>query len=309
LFDVSVQPVVSVVVAARNGAHQLPLLFEALAGQTLPREDFEVVVVDDGSDDGTEALVEASGIARVIRCAAPVGLPRARNIGIEAARGRFVALTDADTVPDLTWLEHGVRRLEERDADILGGGVSIALGERPSLAALVDAMNWLNQEACVAQGFPVGANIWARRETFERWGAFSESIEAYGHDDAEWGQRATNGGAKLVYAPEVHLTHPPRSKMAEVRRKAYKLGFGLAPHRRLEIGTIRELPPLFLRPTPFLPPRRISLERLVELGQRPKPARILQLYVAQWLFVMLPKIAGDFMGELKYARARRRRLA
>jgi glycosyltransferase involved in cell wall biosynthesis len=301
------RPVASVVVAARNGAHQLPVLFSALRRQSLPQGDFEVIVVDDGSDDSTSAVVAASGVARVIRCNPAVGLPRARNVGIRAASGQFIALTDADTVPDSTWLEFGVARMRESDADILGGGVSIALGEKPSIAALVDAMNWLNQERCVEQGFAVGANIWARRETFDHWGLFSEEIASYGHDDTEWGQRATSAGAHLVYAPDVHLTHPPRSQIRQVYRKAYNLGFGLAPHRRLSVGTIRNLPPLFLRPTPFLPPRRIALERLRELGHDPTLFQIGLIYVSQWLFVSLPMIAGDFVGELTYRRSRRRR--
>ena len=294
------------VVAARNGAHQLPLLFTALGRQTLPREDFEVIVVDDGSNDGTEAVVEASGIARAIRCDITIGLPRARNVGIRAARGELIAITDADTVPDPNWLERGVARTRETGADILGGRVSIALGEKPSIAALVDAMNWFNQERCVEQGFALGGTIWAPQETFDRWGLFSEEIESYGHEDAEWGQRATSDGARLVYAPDVHLMHPPRARMKQVCRKAYNLGFGLAPHRRLPVGTIRDLPPLFLRPTPFLPPRRMALDRLRELGHEPTPVQIALIYLSQWFFVGLPRIAGDLMGELKYARRRRR---
>ena len=300
------RPVVSIIVAARNGAHQLPTLFAALERQTFPKERFEVIVVDDGSDDPTEAVVEASSLARVIRCDPPVGVRRARNIGVRAARGDLIAVTDADTVPDPTWLELGVARMSDTDADMIGGGVSITLGDSPSIAALVDAMNWLNQKRCVKQGFAVTANVWARRETFERWGFFNEEIETHYHEDAEWGQRATRGGARLVYAPDVHVSHPPRDRMKEVRGKAYKLGFGLATYRRLPLSAIRNVPPLFLRPSPFLPPRHIPLERLRELGHEPTRVQTVLLYLSQWLFVILPRIAGDFMGELTLARGRLR---
>jgi glycosyltransferase involved in cell wall biosynthesis len=299
-------PAVSVVVAARNGAHQLPTLLAALERQTLTRDRFEVIVVDDGSSDRTAAVVAASGLARVIRCDTPVGVRRARNTGIRAARGDLVAVTDADTVPDPTWLELGVARMGETGADIIGGGVSIDLGDDPSIAALVDAMNWLNQERCVEQGFALTANVWARREAFDQWGFFNEAIETHGHEDVEWGQRATRGGARLVYAPDVHVSHPPRSRMKEVRGKAYRHGFGLAPYRRLPEGAIKDMPPLFLRPTPYLPPRHIELERIRELGHEPTRVEIGLLHASQWLFVIMPRIAGDFMGELTLARRRLR---
>jgi hypothetical protein len=301
-----VKPLVSVVVTAHNAASELPVLLEALAAQTLPRSAFEVIVVDDGSEDETSSVVEGSGLARLIRSPLNVGQPRARNIGIRAAAGRFIALTDADTVPDPTWLETGITRMRETDADIVAGGVSIALGNRPSIAALVDAMNWLNPKLCVEAGFPLGANIWARRETFDRWGLFSEEGTTFMHDDAEWGKRATRAGAKLEYAPDVHLTHPPRSRMRQVQTKAYRSGLALAPHRRPPLNTVEGLPPLFLRPTPYLPPRRISLERVHELGYSPTPSERVRMHLSQWIFVRLPMLAGDFVGELRYLRERRR---
>jgi glycosyltransferase involved in cell wall biosynthesis len=296
-------PTVSVVVATRNGASQLPSLFTALEHQTASLGDVEIIIVDDGSEDGTMDVAEASGIAKVIHTD-PIGLPRARNIGIRAAHGDIIAITDADVVPEPTWIERGVARTRATGADILGGPITVALPEKPSIAALVDVMNWFNQKACVKQGFAIGATIWAPRRTFERWGLFNEQLASYGHEDAEWGQRATGSGARLVYEPDVRVTHPPRARLRDVARKAYKLGYGLAPLRRLPFGTIRDLPPLFLRPTPYLPPREIALERLRELGQHPTRAQIALIYLTQWLFVRLPRLAGDAMGELSYRRRR-----
>lgn len=301
----SARPAVSVVVAARNAAHQLPTLFEALSHQTLPQSEFEVIMVDDGSSDGTAQVARSSGLARVVS-EPHVGKPRAVNIGIRAAAGELIALTDADVVPDSDWLERGVRAMRDPAIDILGGGITIDLGTRPSIPALVDAMNWLDQRRCCEQGFPIGANVWTRQKAFQQWGLLNEEIPYY-HNDAEWGKRATVAGAKLVYAREVHVSHPARAKLSQVARKAYGLGAALAPHRRPPFSTVGGLPPLFLRPTPYLPPRRLALGRLNELGLRPSASQKIAIYFSQWLFVMLPMLVGDVMGELEYARKRRSR--
>ncbi len=90
----------SVVIPAYNEAEQLPALLEALKLQTLPPA--EVIVVDNASSDDTARVAERLG-ARVLRCARP-GVAYARQLGLEAATGEWVATTDADSVPESGWL-------------------------------------------------------------------------------------------------------------------------------------------------------------------------------------------------------------
>jgi len=75
----------------------------------------------------------------------------------------------------------------------------------------------------------------------------------------------------------------------------------LEPHRRPPLTTVGDLPPLFLRPTPYLPPRRLRLGRLNELGQQPSAVKKIAIYFSQWLFVMLPMLVGDLVGETRHA--------
>ncbi|HEV3000586.1 MAG TPA: glycosyltransferase family A protein, partial [Solirubrobacteraceae bacterium] len=96
-------PEITVVVPVRDGAASLPPLLASLAGQTLARERFEVIVVDNGSRDATAAVAREGG-ARVVT--EPVAnRARARNAGIAAARAPLVAFTDADCVAAPGWLE------------------------------------------------------------------------------------------------------------------------------------------------------------------------------------------------------------
>src|SRR5688572_297385 len=101
-------PAVSVVIPTHNRAGRLAAQLESLRAQTT--RDFEVIVVDDGSRDGTPEVLAAQ-IARggfdlrAIRHDAPQGPATARNAGWQAARAPLVAFTDDDCISHPGWLE------------------------------------------------------------------------------------------------------------------------------------------------------------------------------------------------------------
>ena len=98
------EPFFTVVIPTRNRAELLGEAIRAVIGQSW--KDFELVVVDDGSTDATQAVVESFDDKRVrlIR-QPPSGVSAARNCGAKAARGIFLAFLDSDDVPRPTWLE------------------------------------------------------------------------------------------------------------------------------------------------------------------------------------------------------------
>ena len=91
-------PAVSVIVTVLNGGEYLPIALDSILNQTF--SDFELIVVDDGSTDSTPAQLQAleDPRVRVIRNSENLGLPRARNVGIEAATAGYCAFLDHDDV-------------------------------------------------------------------------------------------------------------------------------------------------------------------------------------------------------------------
>lgn len=300
-------PEVSVVVTARNAAGCLPLLLEGLDAQTLDARRWELVLVDDQSTDHTADIADGHPRAIVIRAQEHVGLPRGRNIGIDASRAEIIAFTDADCVPDPEWLEAGLARMSA-GTDILAGGITIPVGTDATIASLVDSATYLDQERYTQRGFGAGANLWVRRDVFERAGGFNELLEAYGGDEEELCQRAIRHDATLVYAPEVHVVHPPRLRMRELTRKAFRLGFGLAAHRRYNKGPLGKHPRMFLQWRSYAPSRRIyNVERVRAQRHRMLRRReLIGMYVVQHLCVQIPVTVGDLLGEMHQARLRRR---
>jgi glycosyltransferase involved in cell wall biosynthesis len=90
-------PTVSIVVAVRNQERYIGRCIRSILNQTYPREDYEVIVIDDASTDRTRYALELfDGEIKVIHNAERKGLPGSLNVGIKSARGRFVVRIDGD---------------------------------------------------------------------------------------------------------------------------------------------------------------------------------------------------------------------
>jgi len=116
-------PLVSVVLAARDAETTVEEAARSVLRQTV--DDLELVVVDDGSVDGTGDVLAAVGDPRlrVLRNEKPLGLAGALNVGLDAARGTYVGRLDADDVALPRWLERVVGRIRSLpSAAVVGAG-------------------------------------------------------------------------------------------------------------------------------------------------------------------------------------------
>lgn len=215
---VSEQPSVSVVVPTHNRRALLERLVRALEAQE-NAPAYEVVVVDDGSVDGSydelERLAAASGVTLVpVRLDTSGGPAVARNTGWRTARAPRVAFIDDDCVPDRAWVAALTNRLE--DADIVQGRTvpdPDQVDGRPYSYSITVEGQWGYYEAC---------NIAYRRDVLERLGGFDEAFRydaasrrgqgpIYGEDvDLAW--RAIASGARVVFEPEALVLHDVRAR-------------------------------------------------------------------------------------------------
>ena len=141
-------PLVSVVLAARDAEATISEAVQSVLGQSV--RDLELVVVDDGSNDRTarELEVVADERLQVVRNDTPLGLAGALNIGLDAARGTYVARMDADDVALPGWLDAVLGRIarEPRVAVVGTGMIDLLprgeLGTVHRMAAGPHAVRW-----------------------------------------------------------------------------------------------------------------------------------------------------------------------
>ncbi|TBH20987.1 glycosyltransferase [Thermus thermamylovorans] len=187
---------ISVVIPARNEEALLPQCLEAVLGQSL--SPLEVIVVDNASTDRTGEVAAAFGV-RVVHCGKR-GVAHARQAGLLAARGEWVAMTDADSRPTPTWLQALARRAE--GAVALYGPLRF-YGVSPWEAALSEwgYRAFLNLVALLGRPNLAGANMMVRKEAALKVGGFPE-VEA--REDVLLGWRL-KGLGPVRYVPEARV--------------------------------------------------------------------------------------------------------
>jgi GT2 family glycosyltransferase len=217
---------VSVITPVRDGAQDIRELLECLARQTLPREEFEIVIGDDGSTDGgTTGIATEDGHIKVA-FGPPTNSYAARNRAAALATGDVLAFCDADCRPEPDWLEQGLASLAE--TDLLAGRIRFAVGEPRTTWTLIDMDSAKDHEHQVSIGLAETANLFVRRELFERMGRLDGSIAEYG--DFEFVERCVARGARLSYGPDAVVWHPTRSSGRSLLRALWKYNRGYAIH-------------------------------------------------------------------------------
>jgi GT2 family glycosyltransferase len=209
---------ISVVIVNWNRKELLRACLESVGRQA--GVEFETIVVDNSSCDGSAEMAEKEFGARVIRNAENRGFCAANNQGIAAARGEFVALLNNDAEAEAGWLA-GLHRAATRAADVGMAASKVLVWEEPHRIDKVghliypDGQNRGRGSGAKDTGqfdreeevlWPDGCAAMYRKKMLDEIGGFDEDFFAYG-DDAELGLRARIAGWKCIYAPEAVVRH------------------------------------------------------------------------------------------------------
>ncbi len=219
-------PRVSVIVPVFNDAKRLPALVESLRAQEYPADRVEILLVDNGSTDGSLDSIRSFENVTALSQTDVQGPAPTRNAGIGAARGDVIAFLDSDCRAEPQWLSAGVAALQQSGAEMAAGRIRLSLSVRPNLYEIYDAQFNMQQDAFVEQGWAVTANLFVRREVFDRIGCFDPAL--YSFEDKEFGLRATRAGFRLVYAKEAVAHHDTRKTLKALVLKWIRTEYGAA---------------------------------------------------------------------------------
>jgi glycosyltransferase involved in cell wall biosynthesis len=251
-----VDPVVSVVIPARDSSATIGKQLGALSSQSF-EGIWEVIVVDDASQDDTAQTVamwreRVPGLTILSNIEA-VGICRARNIGIRASRGRLIACCDDDDLVSCDWLENLVRELG--DHDMATGPIDLSLLNPPKTYKWHGGNGWERlPDWYDFLPAALSCNLGFRREVFDGVNGFDEMVEVGGDHDFVW--RAQLNGAKLGFAPGAVVHKRLRTKSIDYFKKNVRVGRADPQHyaRFAQYGFTRPaLVPAVLRTALLLP--------------------------------------------------------
>jgi len=209
-FAPSRQPKVSVVVASHNGARTLSACLDSLRRLNYP--DYEIILVDDGSTDGTQEIAQKHPGIRIITHPENKGLSAARNTGIAAATGEIIAFTDSDCRADQDWLFHLVADLQRGGFAGIGGHNFLPPEDSLVAAAVMASpggpahVMLTDREAEHIPGCNMAFYKWALAEV----GGFDPVFRKAG-DDVDLCWRLQEHGRKLGFSPAGFVWHYRRS--------------------------------------------------------------------------------------------------
>ena len=218
-------PEVSVIICALNAASTLPRQLKALEQQDTDLV-YEVVLVDNGSTDGTRKLMEDwarkdhedSARVYVVDASATPGIPAARNAGARVASGRVLAFCDADDEVTPGWVQ---AYSTVQDPELAGGWIrayDAAGNPRPEAFG----------KGLIATPYlpHVGnCNCAITRARFFEIGGYDESLPRYGYEDVDISWRHQEAGGVMRVIPEAEIRFTLSEGKSSIRKK-YELGVG-----------------------------------------------------------------------------------
>lgn len=282
------EPSVSVVIPAYNDPEGIRITLESVMNQTYPDDAYEVLAVDNNSDDGTQSVIKSfcgqfpETVGLVVEDDAQSQYA-ALNAGIRESQGSLFAFIDADMTVDETWLESIAAAMTENDWDYMGCDVDMypknddrTLSEKYSM--VLGTGSQMEKKIDEDQFAGAGCLVVTRR-LINEVGPFSGQLRFAG--DVEFGRRVQSAGFDLNFRPDITMYHPARSTLSAMLEKGFRSGRGkihLHNHHpdRMEVRSL-------LDPRNYLPPHPVRVYEKIRSRLSPPTHELVKLYALAYL--------------------------
>lgn len=222
------RPFVSVIIPVYNDNQRLSLCLEALDRQTYHRDAYEIIVVDNNSEENVASVVEKFDRVKLVYEPRP-GSYIARNRGLELAQGEVIAFTDSDCIPQSQWIEKGVERLlSMTNCGLVAGRIDLFF-KNPNAPTPVEIfesveLNFNQDQKLENDRYGMTANVFTFRRVLDDVGFFDGRLKSGG--DRHWGEKVYEAGYEQIYDDEALVLHPARHSFADLRKRIARLTGG-----------------------------------------------------------------------------------
>jgi len=218
---------VSIIIPVFNNLSVIQQTIKALKEQTYPNDKFEVIVVDNGSSDGSyEYLLSEDNIILILQTE-HLGSPYScRNRGIEAAKSNVIVFLDSTCIPENDFVEKGLDFIKNTECDLFGGNIIFSFSGKITAGKVCDSIiNVQMKKSIIERGVAKTGNLWVKRYVFEEVGVFLEGVRS--GDDVGFTTRCKEKGMKLVFCEDCVTYYAARGFKA-LMIKQYRVGKGKA---------------------------------------------------------------------------------
>lgn len=219
-------PTIRIIIPVFNDWQRLFTCLNAIGEQSYPDEQFEVIVVDNGSDCIPE--IPEYNFHLEVRTCKIKGSYSARNKGLKGNQAEILVFTDSDCIPDKDWIINGVNLInnDDKPVQLVGGHINVfSQNRKPSNAELLDMAIAFPQKKYVEKSnFGVTANLFVMSEVINQAGNFNSNLKSGG--DTEFCQRAVKHGFQIAYCKDAIVKHPARKTVRAILNKTKRMTGG-----------------------------------------------------------------------------------
>lgn len=196
---------------------------KSLSSQDYPKAQFEVILVDNTSNDTHPGELAEYPVKMVKE--PRKGSYVARNRGISVAKGDIIAFTDSDCIAHKRWIRNLVRNYDDEGVVVVGGEI-LPYDPRGFVEVYSDRACILRQIIAFRAGYFSTANASFRREALMKIRGFDEMTPNGGDVDLCW--RMEEAGYKIVFDPEAAVFHRQRTTVRDFAKQFFRYGYGWA---------------------------------------------------------------------------------
>lgn len=222
------QPTFSIVIPVHNNPVDLSACLESISRLDFHSDEFEVIVVDNNSTDDTESVARSFENVTCLSETRLQGSYAARNTGIAAAKGRFIAFTDSDCRVHPDWLSEIEKLSHDPGVGCIAGEI-LSTNPETLVERFSESIGLLRQKGPLSgwhfKPYAQTANAVFRREVFEQIGLFNGSMKSGGDAEIAW-RMLDNTDLRLTFAPDAVVYHHHRASLAELWKQFRRYGGG-----------------------------------------------------------------------------------